>query len=345
MMTLTLSHNTDPGWLSVTAPARLHLGFVDLNGSLGRRFGSLGMALEYPFTRIIMRRSEQLSASGPDKQRALQYASTLLDQLNLSDAVEVMIEQTIPAHSGLGSGTQLALAIGSAISHLFELDLTAQDIARRLGRGDRSGIGIGAFEQGGFLVDGGRGAATGVPPLIARLPVPEAWRILLIFDRQHQGIYGMAEQRAFAELPEFFEHQAGEMCRLLVMQVLPALAEADIDKFGQAISLIQYQIGNYFAPLQGGKRFFSSSVEEVLKWLSRQGICGVGQSSWGPTGFAVIPDEMSAQRLLGIARQHWRSLSHLTFVLCKPRNGPGEVKRLPAAMAVSRIRKNVRTTI
>jgi predicted sugar kinase len=34
--------------VSVTVPARLHLGFLDLDGGLGRRFGSLGMALDGP---------------------------------------------------------------------------------------------------------------------------------------------------------------------------------------------------------------------------------------------------------------------------------------------------------
>ena len=30
----------------ITSPARLHLGFMDLNGSLGRKFGSVGLAID-----------------------------------------------------------------------------------------------------------------------------------------------------------------------------------------------------------------------------------------------------------------------------------------------------------
>ena len=32
--------------ISITSPARLHLGFMDLNGSLGRKFGSVGLAID-----------------------------------------------------------------------------------------------------------------------------------------------------------------------------------------------------------------------------------------------------------------------------------------------------------
>ncbi len=32
----------------VKTPARLHLGMLDLNGELGRRFGSIGVAISRP---------------------------------------------------------------------------------------------------------------------------------------------------------------------------------------------------------------------------------------------------------------------------------------------------------
>jgi beta-RFAP synthase len=341
MISFNRSRKTDAGWLSVTAPARLHLGFVDLNGGLGRRFGSLGLALEQPDTHIVMRLAARASASGPDSERALQYACALLTQFKQTAGIEIMVERVIPAHSGLGSGTQLALAVGSGIARLLELPLTSGEIAQRLARGARSGIGIGAFDQGGFLVDGGRGAATGVPPLITRLAFPAGWRVLLIFDERQQGVHGDAEHRAFAELPEFSEQQAGELSRLLLMQVLPALAEADIEPFGAAISRIQQYIGSYFAPLQGGSRFTSAAVAEVLEWLTRHGAHGVGQSSWGPTGFAFIADEDQGRKLLHAARKNWRSVSYLRFELGKPRNSPAAIATVPATVAISRVGENV----
>jgi predicted sugar kinase len=54
-------------------------------------------------------------------------------------------------------------------------------------RGARSGIGIATFEQGGLVVDGGRGKQTLTPPVISRMTVPDDWRFILVFDQRGQG--------------------------------------------------------------------------------------------------------------------------------------------------------------
>lgn len=315
----------------VAAPARLHLGFVDLHGGLGRRFGSLGLALDQPASKIIIRRAAQFSARGSDAERALVYARQLLRWRELPDAVAIEVEEAIPAHAGLGSGTQMALAVGCAVSRLFGLDLDAASIATILNRGGRSGIGIGAFQQGGFLVDGGRSersASPAPPPLIARLVIPDSWRIVLIFDREREGVSGEAEKHAFAALPPFSEADAGNLCRTLLVQAMPALAEADIATFGRAISTIQRTVGDYFAPVQGG-RFASPRVAEILQCLEHRGAAAVGQSSWGPTGFALYPGQHIAQQQLDAAQSQWREYPSLAFMLCRPRNQPASIQFYP----------------
>src|SRR5215470_4890441 len=150
-----------PARVTVTAPARLHLGFVDLNGGLGRRFGSLGIALAAPSTRIVARRHDGLAADGPEADRVLAHLRRLAGRLDLGGGVRVTVEQAMPAHAGLGSGTQLALAVGAALSRLCGLGLDVEAVARLLGRGGRSGIGIASFAEGGVVLDGGRGAGHG----------------------------------------------------------------------------------------------------------------------------------------------------------------------------------------
>jgi predicted sugar kinase len=88
------------------------------------------------------------------------------------------------------------------------------------------------------------------------------------------------------------------------MKMLPAVAEEDIVSFGAAITEAQSCLGNYFATAQGGSPFTSSDVAAVLADLEREGACGIGQSSWGPTGFAFAAAPAEADRLAGIARQH-----------------------------------------
>lgn len=311
--------------VSVTAPARLHMGFLDLNGQLGRRFGSIGLTLEQPFTRLRVAPAARLTVSGPDSARADQYARRLIDRLGIPSGVEIVVEQAIPAHAGLGSGTQLALAVGMGIARLFSLNISAAEIAALLDRGARSGIGIGAFEHGGFILDGGRGRNGRPPPRTCRLEFPDSWRILLIFDQRARGLDGEAEKHAFVELPTFKEDEAGQLCRLVVMQALPALAEADAAAFGAAISELQRWVGDYFAPVQGG-RFASPVVAAALDGLSRLGKEGLGQSSWGPTGFAICESEVRANELLEELTERWKHEPRLSFAIVKARNYPAEIE-------------------
>src|SRR4026208_2452940 len=44
-----------PGAVRVGAPARLHLGFLDRNGGLGRMFGSIGLAVDVPRTELVLK--------------------------------------------------------------------------------------------------------------------------------------------------------------------------------------------------------------------------------------------------------------------------------------------------
>lgn len=309
----------------VTAPARLHLGFLDLEGGLGRRFGSLGLTIEGFATRLrIERAAADEIAGAAEVERARRLLAVLGRSWRLPP-VRITIEATIPAHVGLGSGTQLGLALGVGLARLAGRPEGAREVARLLERGARSGIGIGAFEQGGFILDGGRTAAGEPPPVTARLPFPAGWRLLLIFDRAREGLHGAGEAGAFGALPPYTPALAGELCRRVVMQLLPGLATGDIAAVGAAVGEIQRRVGDYFAPAQGG-RFTSPAVSEVLAWLEGLGIAGVGQSSWGPTGFAMLESEEAAERLRRAAQARFAGrFPSLRFVVTAARNRGAEL--------------------
>lgn len=285
--------------VTVTVPARLHLGFLDVGGSIGRRFGSLGVAIARPFTRLTLARAGLASVEGGETERAARHLADLCKALSLDGVYRLKIETAIPAHSGLGSGTQLALAVAAALRRLNGLAPDVRGDARRLGRGARSGIGIGLFQTGGFALDGGRGDGQAPPPILAQLPFPDPWRLLLIHNHAVQGIHGQAELKAFAELPPFPQETAAHLCHITLLRALPALAEQDISTFGAAISEIQRAVGDHFAPAQGG-RFTSSAVGAALGLLEDAGAAGVGQSSWGPTGFAFAASQHEAERLAAV---------------------------------------------
>jgi len=311
--------------ICIHAPARLHMGFVDLHGGLGRRYGSLGLALERPFTRVRLTAATGMGAEGPDASRAVRYAQTLAEHFDLPAGVHIDVLEAVPPHAGLGSGTQLALSVGVGMAKLFEIDTASLEIATVLGRGARSGLGLGLFEQGGFVVDGGSAGGYAPPPIITRLAFPPAWRLMLIFDRSREGVHGEAEREAFAALPRFPEADAAELCRLVLMQVLPGLVEGDLEVVGPALTRIQARVGDHFASAQGG-RFSSPGVARVLDWLRASGIEGFGQSSWGPTGFALCPGEDTAMRLMTEARRRFADDIALDFVVTRGRNEGASIR-------------------
>ena len=319
----------------VEVPARLHLGFLDMEGGLGRRFGSLGLTLDGLGTELTLVRGEpDGDAAIRTDCRARGYLDRLCGALDLENRFSLRLGPTIPSHSGLGSGTQLALAVGAALSALTGRPLPPRRVASLLDRGARSGIGVGAFEQGGVILDGGKGALDEPPPVISRMALPDAWRMLLVFDDANRGLSGTAETVAFRDLPPFPADKAAYLCRLALMVGLPALAEGDALRFGAAVTELQSVVGDHFAPAQGG-RFSSPDVADVLRWLPSVGATGVGQSSWGPTGFAIFGDAGSAERAAEDARARWRLQASLRFVVCRGRNHGAVVETFSGHGAVA----------
>lgn len=282
--------------IKVIAPARLHLGFLDISGTLGRRFGSIGLAIDRPATELTVTRSKKSSASGPESERALELIERFAGR-DAAAAYTVNVDHAIPAHAGLGSGTQIALAIGAAIARLEGRSITGSSIAELSSRGARSGIGLAAFTEGGFIVDGGRGPNNAPPPLTLRADFPSEWRILLIMDNSDAGVSGEAETTAFAGLPEFPSAAAAHICHLVLMRMVPGLKEKDLAAFGSALTEVQEIVGGHFASKQGGSVWTAPAVGRLAAKMLKLGAHGIGQSSWGPTGFAFADSEEAASRL------------------------------------------------
>src|SRR5437588_4706622 len=146
----------NPVKVTVAVPARLHLGFLDLDGGLGRRFGSIGVAISELQTRVAIERAAATEISGPVSDRVERYLDMMRRELGLARGHRVETLDAVPAHAGLGSGTQLALAVAAAVRWLHGLPLDVAADAIRLDRGARSGAGVGLFHHGGLVLDGGR---------------------------------------------------------------------------------------------------------------------------------------------------------------------------------------------
>jgi len=284
---------------TVATTARLHFGFFDPSGRTSRPFGSFGLSLDCPWTRLSLRHASEDLVTGPEAERAVRYLRAMTRAYRLDRTFHLHISEAIPSHAGLGSGTQLALAVGAAFGTLEGLDLSPASIAATLGRGARSGIGIATFEAGGAVLDSGpRDGA--LPQLVARVAFPESWRALLIFDPHAKGLDGADEIAAFDSSPTYAEAARAALEARVLERALPALETQNFNAFCDEVGYLQARMGEFFAPSQGGV-FTSPRVGAVLEALRAEGVAGLGQSSWGPTGFAFAESEADAHRLHAIA--------------------------------------------
>ena len=281
----------------VEAPARLHFGVLDLRGALGRWFGGIGAAAPEPTLLLSAHLHRTLGVEGEDAERAGQFARAFLAHHDLRTGARISIHRALPPHAGLGSGTQLALAVARAIAELHGLPTTAAALARAVRRAQRSAVGTWTFDGGGLVVEGGRRAdVDGVGPLIARIPFPSSWRCVVAVPRRPPAISGADEAAAFAALPPPPVGEVEHVAHLVVMALLPALADADLDGFGRALTAIQATTGRWFASIQGGA-FARGPSEELVRRMVERGAPGVGQSSWGPAVYGIVDGENAGVRL------------------------------------------------
>jgi beta-ribofuranosylaminobenzene 5'-phosphate synthase len=285
---------SDHASIFVEAPARLHFGVLDLRGRLGRCFGGLGAAIPNPSLLLEARPSSRVSAEGPDAERAVEFANRFLAFHRLSGGLHLVLHRTIPDHAGLGSGTQLGLSVARAIAELRGLSTNPVELAQATGRGRRSAIGTWAFALGGFIVEGGRQPGSDrLAPLLARFAIPESWRYVVAVPSGGRGLSGEAEARAFEQLPSPPDREVERVSHLVLMQLLPALVEADLASFGAALSEIQRVTGAWFAAQQGGV-FAPGPTARLVADLAEWGAAGVGQSSWGPTAYGLVENDAQA---------------------------------------------------
>ncbi|MGH7506658.1 MAG: beta-ribofuranosylaminobenzene 5'-phosphate synthase family protein [Longimicrobiales bacterium] len=288
---------TKSGAVFVEAPARLHLGLIDLRGDLGRRFGGTGLTIRTPSLLLEARPAPELTATGEEADRLLFFARRFLDHYGIDDGARLRLIRAIPAHMGLGSGTQIALATARALAALHGLHADSATLARAVGRARRSAIGTWAFEHGGFILEGGRRTDGDEPgPLLLRHELPDSWRCVIVVPHGVQGLSDQAEEQAFSTLPAPSAEIVGEISRLVLMMLLPSLVEEDLDGFGLAVTAMQRLVGEVFRSAQGSP-FAHPLVIEAIEELLAGGAAGAGQSSWGPAVYGFANGDPAARAL------------------------------------------------
>lgn len=290
----------------IETPSRLHVTLIDLNGEIGRIDGGVGLTIENP--RLILETettdenvevvfeesnlSEKLM--NEYKEKIENSVKKMTDFLKVESGFKFTVKKTYPAHSGLGSGTQISLAVGKAIVNHNDQDISTPQIAKIVGRGGTSGIGVRAFDHGGFIIDGGHkvdekpdflpsSASSASPaPLITRYDFPEDWNIILAIPDVPAGASGPKEVNIFQKYCPIPLREVQELSHVLLMKMMPAVVEKDITAFGDSINQIQ-NVGFKKIELELQHHLINKLIDNMRS----EGAAGVGMSSFGPTVYAI----------------------------------------------------------
>jgi beta-ribofuranosylaminobenzene 5'-phosphate synthase len=326
----------------VSAPSRLHFGMLSFGQSGARQFGGVGLMIAEPGIRLRITPADRIECSGPLTERAEVFARRVLETLRGTARREqwhwagcrIEIDSAPREHIGLGTGTQLGLAIAAGISSLAGSPaLSAAALARLAGRGERSSIGTHGFAVGGLLIEAGKYAAAerselgadgtrSVPAtlssLVARIEIPADWRFLLLMPKTATGLFGKEERETFARIPPVPVAVTEALSREVLLNLLPAASEANFTEFSRSLYRYGRIAGECFASHQHGA-FLNGRTAELVETIRALGGEGVGQSSWGPTLFVAMPDQAAGHDLAArLATAH--DLSDYDKLVVRPNN-------------------------
>jgi beta-RFAP synthase len=110
------------------------------------------------------------------------------------------------------------------------------------------------------------------------------------------GVSGASEAKVFAELPAPDERDGERVSHLVLMAMLPAVMQGELATFGAALNEVQDLNGHWFSRAQGGT-FAPGPSADLVRLMRASGAPGAGQSSWGPSVYAIVEGDAAAESL------------------------------------------------
>jgi beta-RFAP synthase len=306
--------------IHVRAPCRLHFGMFGFGHADRPQFGGVGVMVNPPSVDVTIAPSERFAARGGFADRIEKFAAAAAQSWQLPALPQCDIDVCSPPdHVGLGVGTQLALAISAGLRRFLELpELPVEELASSVGRGMRSAVGTYGFHRGGLVVDGGKDPTKTLGKLVCRVAIPDEWRFVLVRVGGERGLAGEREADAFGRLPAVPQEVTRQLNRITDEEMLPAIERRDCGAFGDAVYRFGRLAGECFTAVQGGP-FANSETAQLVESIRSRGVPGVGQSSWGPTVFAIAASDAEARSLAEWLREIYHALD-CDVTIARPNN-------------------------
>lgn len=286
--------------VEVLAPSRLHFGLWSFGNAADHQYGGVGVMIDEPATRLTITPAERLTIAGLDAPRTEHFARRVINAAlgGREPACRITLHAAPPAHAGLGSGTQLGMSLAAGLAAWHALPTgDAVQLARWAGRGLRSAVGLYGFARGGLIVEEGKPRGQHISRLFAHADLPSEWRFVLLRVRGVRGLSGEQEQAAISSLPPVPGGTTARMVQLTMEHLLPAAEQGQFAEFSEHLYQYGRLAGECFAARQGGV-YASPQLEQLVAWLRGIGVAGVGQSSWGPTLYALVESQAAAAALV-----------------------------------------------
>ena len=319
--------------VEVSAPSRLHFGLLSVGNPVGRQFGGAGVMIDAP--RFVVRMSpdrELVVRYGPPRTTRRGSCADLVAALPAAETTWRLYRRV--GRRGSACGLGIRNANGTCGGNRTPSLLRHRDTCcRRTGAQRRSWPSLRRGDtrvlDGGLIVEAGRTASEPLSELVYQAELPSDWRFLLVRFAGQLGRHGVDEQQAFGRTPPVPATVRERLWRLLEQDIVPAIRRSDFDAFGEHVYEYGVLSGETFAHEQGGP-FAGEAVARLVSTIRELGMRGVGQSSWGPTVFAITPSTAAAAELESELRRRFAAAALETQIV-RPDNRGAQVKIVAAA--------------
>ena len=253
--------------------------------------------IDQPATKIILSHANDFLCTGHCQDRVMAIADRFKQHFGMDKLPDckIAVVQRPEPHTGLGTGTQLAMAVADGLQRFCNTSVSGKVLATQIAnRGKRSAVGVHGYFRGGLIFEEFTEDCD-LNEIQQQVDLPPAWTVVVASPTHTQPVVsGHDEQSRFDALASSDpDRSSNELREIITTQMIPAIEQEQFEDFADAVQRYNFVSGMLFSSTQGGPyngKFVSDNVES----MKAAGAKGVGQSSWGPSVFAWFDSSPSA---------------------------------------------------